>query len=172
MVVAPKMPDLPPPHSPTMGHHSTNELLYGFCGDYPLSLTMSANDRAGPILKWFLPLQSATYMWAGGWKLHHPQAAWLFIYFSLCFSPLALKRHGRTRKGHRAPSRFLRQAELSSIKKRINVDVTGQISKRDLHFLCRPLLCSDTMAWRRWLVPQPIWVLKSNFVNDLHCLEW
>lgn len=90
----------PPPPSPTLGHHSTNELLYGFCGDYPLSLTMSANDRAGTILKWFLPLQSATYMWEGGqvmgrgWKLHHPLAGGLFIYFSPSLSLLLyLKRH-------------------------------------------------------------------------------
>lgn len=83
----------------TPSSHSTNELLYGFCGDYPLSLTMSANDRAGTILKWFLPLQSATYMRGGGQmmgmgvRLHHPLAGWLFIYFSLRFTPLVLKRH-------------------------------------------------------------------------------
>lgn len=81
----------------TPSSHNTNELLYGFCGDYPLSLTMSANDRAGTSLKWFLPLQSAAYMRGGGQmmgvRLHHPLAGWLFIYFSFRFTPLVLKRH-------------------------------------------------------------------------------
>lgn len=92
----------PQPPSPTVGHHSTNELLYGFCGDYPLSLTMSANDRAGTILKWFLPLQSATYMWVGGKVMGRGESfiiPWLVdsssvsLSLSPCFTPLVLKRH-------------------------------------------------------------------------------
>lgn len=53
-------------HLPTVGHHSPNEPLDSFCGDYPLSLTMSAKDRAGTILQWFLALQSDMHMWEAG----------------------------------------------------------------------------------------------------------
>lgn len=78
--------------SPTVGHHSTNELLYTFCGDYPLSLTMSANDRAGTVLKvFFTPTLSHVHVRGRasdreGWKLHHPSADGLFVYFSLSLS--------------------------------------------------------------------------------------
>lgn len=89
--------------SPTLGHHGTNELLYGFCGDYPLSLTMSANDRAGAILKWFLPLQPRTceregWWCGGGWKLHHPLAGGLFIHFSPSVSLLLYLKRRKEQK--------------------------------------------------------------------------
>lgn len=95
----------PPAPSPTLGHHGTNELLYGFCGDYPLSLTMSANDRAGTILKWFLPLQPATYMWEGGLVMRRGLKAssspgWWTVhpFLSLSFTPLVLKKTQGTGK--------------------------------------------------------------------------
>lgn len=103
----------PPPPSTTMGHHSTNELLYGFCGDYPLSLTMSANDRAGTILKWFLPLQSPRTCeregkWWGGVKASSSLGWWaLHLFLSLRFAPLTMNR-----KGHYTLSHFLKHVEL------------------------------------------------------------
>lgn len=64
-MVAPKKADLHP--SPTTGHHSTRAPLNSFCGDYPLSLTMSANDRAGSVLKWFLPHSQHTHQQERKW---------------------------------------------------------------------------------------------------------
>ncbi len=102
----------PPPPSPSVGRRSTNEPLYGFCGDYPLSLTMSANDRAGTILKWFLPLQLATYMWEGRKVMGRGESfiiagCWtLYLFLSLCLYPLVFKRH-QEQKGHRTLSHFL-----------------------------------------------------------------
>lgn len=97
--------------SPTVGHQSTNELLYCFCGDYPLSLTMSANDRAGTILKWFLPLESATRVWEGGQVTGRGESfiiPWLVISssISLSSSPVVLT-DTRNRKGHCTLSHFL-----------------------------------------------------------------
>lgn len=81
-----------PPLAPSLmvRHHCT-----GFCGDYPLSLTMSANDRAGAILKWFLPSQSATYVGEGGQNDVYVRGVslGLSVCCSLCFAPLLLNRH-------------------------------------------------------------------------------
>lgn len=167
--------------SPTVGHQHTNELLYTFCGDYPLSLTMSANDRAGTILKWFLPQQWATHIWEGGQVTGRGESfiiPWLLhsSFISVCLALLVLK--DRNRKGHGTFSHFLRYKALpkSDIQmcqcryQWLDLDMWPPLAPLTSRLFW--LSPTYTGAWTFSPSNALLLFYLFEFLNDLHCQEW